>query len=129
MKLAIEGKPEIQEPTTSQVKKAINSLGSYGPSSFASLTDSSGNYVQVAGGGVECMVERYDVENKKRLRASHGNPSSVRPDGTILSFRSGNISMRSDEWFMATQVVEIFNSFLNKESFPEYLVWRDAPGF
>lgn len=129
MKLEMQGKPEIQEPTESQVKKAINALRNYGPSSYASLTDRAGNYVQVAGGGVTCMIEWYDAENKKRFRASHGNPSPVRPDGTILSFGAGNIPMRSDEWFMATQVLEVFIAFLKEELFPDYLVWRDAPGF
>jgi hypothetical protein len=93
------------------------------------LTDLAGNYVQVAGGGVTCMIEWYDAEKKKRFRASHGKPSPVRPDGTILSFGAGNIPMRSDEWFMAAQVLEVFTAFLKGELFPEYLVWRDAPGF
>ncbi|MFM0076869.1 hypothetical protein PQQ86_37600 [Paraburkholderia sediminicola] len=129
MKLEVEGKPEVQEPRESQVSKAIKSLKSYGPSSYASLTDARGNYVQVAGGGVTCMVERYDAMSRKRLRAFHDEPSAVRPDGTILSFRAGNIPMRSDEWFMSNQVAEVFAAFLKGETFPGYVRWRDAPGF
>lgn len=101
MRLEIEGKAAVQGPTESQIKRAIKALRSYGPSSYASLTDVHGNYVQVAGGGVTCMVERYDVASHKRFRASHGDPNPTRPDGTILSFRAGNIPMRSDEWFMS----------------------------
>lgn len=129
MKLEMEGKPAIQEPTESQVRKAISALRSYGSSSYASLTDAHGNYVQVAGGGVTCMLERYDAESRKRFRASHGNPSPVRPDGTILSFRAGNIPMPSDEWFMSDQVADVFTAFLRSELLPEYIVWRNAPGF
>lgn len=61
MKLEVEGKPAIQEPQESQLPRALKSLKSYGPASYASLTDASGNYVQVAGGGVICMIERYDA--------------------------------------------------------------------
>jgi hypothetical protein len=129
MKLDIEGKPGIGRPTESQINKSINALKSYGPSSYASLTDDYGNYVQVAGGGATCMVEWYDAQQQRRFRASHSNPNPVRPDGTILSFRAGNIPLRSDEWFTSDQVVATFIAFLRGEPFPEYLVWRRAPGF
>lgn len=129
MKFEAEGKPEIHEPRESQVTRAIKSLKSYGPSSYASLTDARGNYVQVAGGGVTCMIERYDAADRKRFRGFHEKPSAVRPDGTILSFRAGNIPMRSDEWFMSNQVAEVFLAFLNSEEFPAGVHWRDAPGF
>jgi hypothetical protein len=100
MKLEIEGKPVIAAPTPVQVARGLKSLRSYGKSSYASLTDDAGNYVQVAGGGVSCMIERFECD-AQRWRAFHDKPSPVRPDGTILVFRAGNVPMRSDEWFMA----------------------------
>lgn len=129
MELEVEGKPATQGPNKLHITRSIKSLRSYGPSSFASLTASDGSYVQVAGGGVSCMIERYDAGKGRRFRAFHDKPSPVRPDGTILSFCAGNISMRSDEWFMASQVIEVFVAFMNGENFPEYLHWRDAYGF
>jgi hypothetical protein len=125
MRLEIEGKPAIENPRESQVLRSIKSLKSYGPSSYASLTDTSGNYLQVAGGGVTCMVERYDVGGRRRFRAFHDKPSAVRPDGTILAFRAGNIPMRSDEWFMADQVVDVFVAFLSGSALPAYVRWRE----
>jgi hypothetical protein len=124
-----EGKPDVNEPSIARLRSALKSLRSYGPSSYASLTDAQGNYIQVAGGGVTCMVERYEKETNKRERAHHDKPSPIRPDGTILAFRAGNIPMRSDEWFMADQVVELFTAFLNRETYPDYVHWRNAPGF
>jgi hypothetical protein len=53
----------------------------------------------------------------------------VRPDGTILVFRAGNIPMRSDEWFMSDQVVEIFLAFLNGKPFSSSIYWRPTHGF
>ncbi|WP_230948829.1 hypothetical protein, partial [Burkholderia vietnamiensis] len=86
MKFNIEGKAEIIAPTPRQITHALKSLRSYGKSSYASLTDASGSYVQVAGGGVSCMIERFQF-GAQRWRAFHDKSSPVRPDGTILVFR------------------------------------------
>jgi hypothetical protein len=43
MRLEREGKRLIDRVTKAQLVRAIKSLRSYGPSSFASLTDESGN--------------------------------------------------------------------------------------
>jgi hypothetical protein len=59
MKFLVEGKTEINEAKESRIRKLIKSLHSYGPSSHASLTDDTGNYVQVAGGAATCMIEQY----------------------------------------------------------------------
>ncbi|RKF30530.1 hypothetical protein [Paraburkholderia fungorum] len=128
MKFDIEGKAALVTPTPIQIARALKSLRSYGKSSYASLTDAAGNYVQVAGGGVSCMVERFD-SGAHRWRAFHDNPSPVRPDGTILVFSAGNIPMQSDEWFMADQVVEVFLAFLSGAPYPPFVHWRPAPGF
>ena len=129
MKLEVEGKAGISNPTAAQVARAIRSLKSYGRSSYASLTNESGNYVQVAGGGISCMVELFEVPTEVRSRAFHDKPNAARPGGTILVFGAGNIPMRSDEWFMANQVVEIFLAFHATAPFPSYVSWRPAPGF
>ena len=129
MKLEVEGKASISEATPAQIARAIRSLKSYGRSSYASLTNESGNYVQVAGGGVSCMVELFDAAAEVCSRAFHDKPSAARPDGTILVFGAGNLPMRSDEWFMANQVVEIFLAFHATAPFPNYVCWRPAPGF
>ncbi|WP_334043413.1 hypothetical protein [Burkholderia ambifaria] len=128
MRLDIEGRAPITAPTHTQIARALKSLRSYGNPSYASLTDDGGNYVQVAGGGVSCMIERFEF-GRERWRGFHDKPSPVRPDGTILVFRAGNIPMRSDEWFMADQVVEVFLAFLSGTPYPPFVHWRLAPGF
>lgn len=127
MKFDAESNATIVSPKVDQIKKVIKALKSYGPSSYASLTDEHGRYVQVAGGGITCMVERFDPQSGERLRAFHDKPNPVYPDGTILSFRAGNLSMKSDEWFKSDQVVEIFTAFLNGSEFPADVSWRHAP--
>lgn len=127
MRLDVEGKASVSNPTPAQIARAIRSLKSYGRSSYASLTNESGDYIQVAGGGVSCMVELFVAPTAVRCRAFHDKPSAARPDGTILVFGAGNLPMRSDEWFMANQVVEIFLVFHSNAPFPDYVRWRPAP--
>lgn len=127
MKFEVEGKATVANPKVSQVSRALKALKSYGPSSYASLTDEGGRYIQVAGGGITCMVEKYDPQLGERLRAFHDKPNPAYPDGTILSFRAGNLSMMSDEWFKSDQVAEIFAAFLTGSEFPPYVSWRRAP--
>ena len=43
MKFDIQGKEGIASPTPAQISRATKSLRSYGPSSYASLTDDAGN--------------------------------------------------------------------------------------
>jgi hypothetical protein len=126
MKLEIEGKAGMTAPTPVQITRVLKSLRSYGKSTYASLTDATGNYVQVAGGGVSCMIERFEVDVSKRWRAFHDWPSPVRPDGTLLVFGAGSIPMLADEWFTSDQVVEVFLAFVNGVSPPEFVHWRPA---
>lgn len=129
MQLETQNKPVIAEPTASQIRRRIRSLKSYGPSSYASLTDAAGSYVQVAGGGVTCMVEWFNAKTGKWFRAFHDHPSLVYPDGTILSFGAGEIPMQADEWFLYEQVSDIFIAFVTGTPFPDGVQWRAVPGF
>ena len=129
MLLACEGKPSIQNPKPSQIQKVLLALRSYGPSSYASLTDDAGSYVQVAGGGVSCLLELYQADTKKRLRAYGDVQKKAYPDGTLLVFRAGEIPMMADEWFMVDQVAAAFRCFSDGREFPEGIYWRPAPGF
>lgn len=125
MILESEKNPPINNPTSKNIKNTIRKLRSYGPSSYASLTDDSGNYLQVAGGGITCMLEWRDATHHHHYRAHLENPSKVFPDGTILSFSGGEIPLRADEWITASIVERAFESFLKKEIFPTELKWRD----
>lgn len=129
MRLEAQKKAAIESPSDAKVRRAIMSLRSYGPSSYASLTDDNGSYIQVGGGGVSCLVEEFDAVKGIRHRAYHGTQNAAFPDGTILVFSAGKIPMKSDEWFRSDQVADIFVAYLNRLPEPGYLKWRDAPGF
>ena len=125
MRLEIEQKPAVDDATGVEVRAAIMSLRSYGPSSFASLTDEEGNYVQVAGGGVTCMLERRDGATGRHFRAYKDERSKVFPDGTVLVFGGGEIRLSADEWFTAQEVDEVFSAVLRSSELPSSVKWRD----
>ncbi|MCZ2498104.1 hypothetical protein GN316_15165 [Xylophilus sp. Kf1] len=127
MKLQGERLAEVVAPTDKVIQRRIMSLRSYGPHSFASLQDDGGGYVQVAGGGITCMVERYNAITGRRERAHNllGNPAF--PDGTILCFGGGELRLQSDEWITATKVVEIFLAFRHGTPLDAVAEWRTAP--
>ena len=108
------------------MRSLILKLRSYGPKSFASLTDAEGNYLKVAGGGVTCLLERREVAIGRHLRAFHGQPSSVFPDGTALVFGGGQIKLAPDEWFTSTVVADAFCAFLKGDALPLGIGWRDV---
>lgn len=125
MRLEVEGRAPIDEVTASHLQSALRDLRSYGPSSYASLTRVDGDYVQVAGGGVGCMIERREASNGRHFRAFRDRQHPVFSDGTILSFGGGEIPLQSDEWFNITDVQDLFLTFLHGLEFPDGIKWRD----
>ena len=112
MRLEAEGQSPIDNVTESTVRSVVAKLHSYGPSSFASLTDEVGNYLQVAGGGVTCMIERRDASNKRHYRAFQDKRSAAFADGTALVFSGGELKLTSNEWFTSLDVEDVFLAFL-----------------
>ena len=73
------------------------------------------------------MVEHYDAITGRRERAHNPLPNPAFPDGTILSFGGGELRLQSDEWIMATKVVEIFLAFRHGTPLDDVAEWRTAP--
>lgn len=121
----VEKKQPKQDPTAAQVSSQIAKLCSYGPSSFASLTDELGNYLQVAGGGLTCLLEKRTVVDGKHFRAYLETPSGIHPDGTILAFSGGQVRLRADEWLSAPLVTQYFTAFLHGNELPHSIRWRE----
>jgi hypothetical protein len=99
---------------------------SYRSSSFASLTDRQGNYVQVACGGITCMVERREESTAKQYRAHQKEDRKGCPDGTWLAFGGGTIPLKSDEWLSSDQGREIFLASLGGREMPKSIFWREV---
>jgi hypothetical protein len=126
MLLEAEGRRPIENVTEAQVRAAILRLRSQGPSSFASLTDSDGNYLQAAGGQATCMLERRDAVHGRHYRAHMNERSKVFSDGALLAFGAGKIELAADEWLLASLVAEAFVAFLNGSELPSAILWREV---
>jgi hypothetical protein len=126
IRLEAERKLPVDNPTEAKVRATIRSLKSYGPCSFASIVDEAGNYLQVAGGGVTCLLERRDAQSGKHFRGYHDKPSDVFPDGTRLVFGGGEVRLARDEWFDAPTIAEAFCAFLEGRELPLRIMWRDV---
>lgn len=124
IKFEVEKKLPILQPSEKQIRDTIARLRSFGPSSFAVLSDDKGNYVQVAGGGITCMLERREATGC-RYRGYKDSPNLNYPDGTRLAFGAGEVVMQSDEWFLQTEVAEVFCAFLSGQMFPDFANWRE----
>ncbi|NUU04031.1 hypothetical protein [Herbaspirillum robiniae] len=128
MRLEIQNKAAKDNPSEQQLRRAILSLRSYGTSSFASLTDDHGSYLQVAGGGITCLLERRDAFTGVHYRAYQEKKNTNYPDGTLLVFGAGEVALLSDEWFSNTIVADVFAAFLLTHALPENVHWRVARG-
>lgn len=124
MLLQVENKPARKNPRPVDVQRALSMLRSYGPSSYASLTDMQGSYLQVGGGGLTCVLERRDAVDGRQYRAHVDTPRLVHPDGTMLTFGGGAIPLQADEWIPVSLVTEAFIAFLGHATLPPALRWR-----
>lgn len=127
-RLEVEGRPAVDGVGEAGLRTALSRLRSDGPASFAALTAPSGSYLQVAGGGVTCMIERREARTRRHVRAYRDRVSRTFADGTLLVFGGGRIRMRSDEWFTAQDVEAAFVSVLRGEPLPGHIRWRDISG-
>lgn len=126
MLFEVEGKAAIHAPTEAKMRAELSRLKSYGPRSFASLTDDSGNYLQVAGGGLTCLLEWRNANSGRHYRAHNEVANPVFPDGTKLAFGGGEIEMKSDEWFNISVVADLFCAFLEGKEIEPHAKWRDV---
>jgi hypothetical protein len=125
MKFEIENKAATEIENFSTIERHLKLLKSYGPHSFASLTDSNGNYIQVGGGQYTCFVERFDASNKILYRANHEKSSTNFPNKTKLEFGGGSVILNSTEWFNINDVICLFLSFYLNNPYPSDIYWTE----
>lgn len=123
MLLEAEGQPPIRNPSEEQVRALVLSLR-IGETSFASLTNGTGDYVQVAGNRPWCVIEHRRVEPLQHDRAFQETPVPKYKDGAKLRTGAGDIALKHDEWFLLKDAAEVLVAFLRKDGFPAYVKWR-----
>jgi hypothetical protein len=123
--LSADGKPDVVGPSEQQIARTLASLKSQGPTSFAALSNADGNFVQAAGGQATCLIEKRVAVGQKIFRAYQDKRSPVFADGSILSFNGGSIALRADEWFKASEALDLFLAFAKGQSEPAMFHWRE----
>jgi hypothetical protein len=125
MLLEVEKKSPVQVSIFSEVEKTLRKLRSYGPQSYASLTRQDGPYLQVAGGGVTCVLEMRDPQASKHWRAHLGQAKVPFEGEQTLMFGGGNLTIWPDEVLFIDDVVAVFRAFFDGEALPKEIKWRD----
>lgn len=125
MRLTVQNYKPIENPNENDIKKLLYKLVLVSDHEFACLENSSGNFVQVAGGGITCMVELRDTATMKHFRGYDIKSKKHIPDGTKLRFAGQEIELHSDEWISNDKAIEVFVAFLNNKEYPDWLRWRD----
>jgi hypothetical protein len=120
MKLECESQKCIYDPTPSQIRRKLRKL----LLSYAVLTDSRGNFVQVGGGGTICVLERWIADEGKLYRAFQDRPSYKTPAGTELRFGNSVAIMNTDNWFSMDTVTDSFIAFAGGKPLPPAVKWR-----
>lgn len=120
--LEAENHRVIENPSEEEVRKLILDLR-LGDTSFASLTNEKGDYLQVAGSRPWCVIE-FRRRGPNHERAFQETLSPKYNDGAKLRTGAGDIVMRHDEWFLLKDAADLFCSFLRHEPFPPHVNWR-----
>jgi hypothetical protein len=127
MLLEIEGKKPVQVRDFALVEKALRSLKSYGPASFAILTQEDGSYVQVAGGRLTCVVERRSAGAGKQMRARYERAKVPFEGSQTLVFGGGKLEAEPEEILFIEDVILIFKAFWEGSAGTAVIAWRDMP--
>ncbi|WP_454796739.1 hypothetical protein [Novosphingobium lindaniclasticum] len=123
MLLEAEGQPLVQNPSEEQVRTVVLKL-QRGGTSFASLTDEAGDYIQVAGSRPWCVLERRRFKPPQHERAFQETPTPKYKDGAKIMTGAGEIVLKHDEWFLLKDAAEVFVAFLHKNPTPARVKWR-----
>lgn len=124
MTFEIEKNNPLKIEKFSQIEKKLRSLRSYGPRSFAILSKEDGSYIQVAGGGVTCVLELRDAKKNIQERAYLLQSRVPFSGEQTLVFGGGKITMDPNEILFIGDVIEVFKSFFYNKPFPENIHWK-----
>ncbi|MEM6730220.1 MAG: hypothetical protein AAF658_01620, partial [Myxococcota bacterium] len=117
IKFEREGCKALENPGSERITSELKKLRSYGPSSFASITRETGEYLQVAGGAAGAFLEHR--VGGKHYRAFQRDPVVPFEDGTKLEFTAGVVALNRNEWFQMKQVCEAFVAFAEGSPLPD----------
>lgn len=114
-----EGCKPVASPSAAKLDLDLSRV----KSSFAHLSGPDGSYLQVAGGPGLFLLEYHDSSGQHH-RAMQEVARVPFPNGTVLQFSAGSITMDANEWFVRDQVVQVFSAFTAQAPWPSFVHWR-----
>lgn len=124
MKLEIDGRPPLLQATFDQVEGALESISPRG-SSYFTLSDDSGSYVQAAGARLRVTIE---YRNKHPFGFQHfvlGVPDRPTILNSINS-TAGIITVQTNEILTISSAKEVFRAFFEAGNVPPRFVLRET---
>lgn len=118
-----EGQPLVENPSEDHVRKVVLQL-QRGHTSFASLTNEAGDYIQAAGSRPWCVLERRRIHPPQHERAFQETRTPKYKDGAKILTGAGEIVLQHDEWFLLKDAAEAFVAFLHKNPISTHVQWR-----
>ena len=122
MKFERENTKQIDFPSQKQVELSLSHLkGS--KRSYASLTSDSGDFIQMAGGGFSCILEK--SINGTVYRANQLEKVIHFNEVTSLHTTCGEFEVEPNEYFSIDQIKEAFVRFLSGERDFNNYQWKN----
>ena len=118
-----EGLSPIENPTNAKVRDVIECLGQY-DTSFAALVAPNGDYVQAAGDGEFCTVEKRQHNPLNHTRAYYLVARDIRSAKTTLKTGAGEMSLEPDEFIRLKMAADIFEAILEGCELEPSIAWR-----
>lgn len=126
MILEVENKKNFINVSFKEIERNLLKLKSYGKNSFAILSDDRGNFIQVAGGGVTCVVERKSFGESTIYRAFLIEPRNKYEGLQEIYFGGGSLKVNPNEILFISDVIDCFKSFYDNISYPKSINWTDV---
>ena len=127
MKLKVEGRPEVLNPSQAQLFSAIESLTPLGGPGFLALERANGDYAQAAGGLGEYALEWREWLDARFEKFRHFAAGKEGPSEMYVSIRTNGfqVTVRENERLAISDVKEILGRFLQGADRPDSYKWRD----
>jgi hypothetical protein len=123
MRFERERAKPIEGVSERQLLRGLSFMEGLSDCRIAILSAPNGDYVQVGGSGMTCVLEKR--EGNRQFRAFQDPPVVPWPGTTVLKISGGSIGLGQDEFFSMPQIVEAFLAFYREEPLPQFISWRD----
>ncbi len=119
-----DGCKAVVDPSEAQLLQHLRRLKMVGRSHFLVLSTLEGNWIQVAGGSLCCIVERYCATSQVLWRAHRVKGMPVYQDASRFKLRGVDRAIQGDEILHMAEAEEIALAFRAGSDLSDLFPWR-----